>query len=80
MRLKPARELAQRGAGVLGVDEAERGEPFLGRVRAQRSVTGERVEQRSEEEPLVDRAHRRLVRRGARRVNASSAVARAWSR
>ena len=62
VRVSPLRELAQRGAGVLGVDEAERGQALLGRLGAQRPVAGQRVEQRREEEPLVDRPHGGLVR------------------
>ncbi len=42
---------------MVGVDEAERGEPFLGRLGAQRTGPGEGVEDRREEQPLMDPAN-----------------------
>ena len=51
----------ERSARLLDVAEAERGEPFLAAAIEQRADAGERVEQRREEELLVDRAHDRLV-------------------
>ena len=59
---QPERELADRGAGPLHVGEAERGEPLLRGLGRQRARTRESVEQGSEEEPLVNRPHRGLVR------------------
>ena len=43
------------------VDEAEGGEALLGRLRRKCADTGERVEDRREEQPLVDRTNRRLM-------------------
>ena len=60
-RVRPAAQLAHRGAGALDVGEAERGEPFLGGFRGQRAGAGERLEQWREEEALVDAPHRPLV-------------------
>ena len=61
-RVRPNGELADRGAGPLDVGEAERGQPLLGRARRQGPGAGEGVEQGREEQPLVDRSHRGLVR------------------
>ena len=58
---EPGGQLVQRGARLVDVVEAERGEPFLGRGLGQRADAGERVEQRREEQLLVDRAHDGLV-------------------
>ena len=43
------------------VDEAERAEPLLGRVGGQGAGSGQGVEDRREEQSLVDRSHRTLM-------------------
>src|SRR5207245_399979 len=59
---EPERELAYGGARALDVDEAESRESLLGRLRRERPGPRERVEQRREEQALVDRSHRSLMR------------------
>ena len=54
-------QLAHRGPGAFDVGEAERGEAFLGGLRGERTGAGERLEERGEEEPLVDAADGTLV-------------------
>ena len=54
-------ELADRGPRALDVGEAERGEALLGRLGRQRAGAREGLEQRREEQPFVDAAHRELV-------------------
>ena len=58
---EPGGQLVERGARLLDVAEAERGQPFLRGVHRQRADAGQRVEQRREEQLLVDRAHDRLL-------------------
>ena len=54
-------QLPHRGAGALDVGEAEGGETFLGGLGREGTGPGERLEQRREEEALVDAPHRPLV-------------------
>ena len=61
-RVKPGVSSSSAARGALDVGEAERGEALLRGLGGQRAGPGERVEQRREEQPLVDRPHRGLVR------------------
>ncbi len=54
-------ELAHRGPRALDVGEPERGQAFLRRLGRQRTGAREGLEQRREEQPFVDAAHRELV-------------------
>ena len=55
-------ELVQRASGVFRVDETERAQSFFDRLFRQASNAGERVEERCEEQTLVNRPDGRLVR------------------
>ena len=55
-------QLAQRRARALDVGEPERAQPFLGGRGAQDACTRQRVEDRREEELLVQAAHHGLLR------------------
>ncbi len=54
-------QLDERRARVRRVDEPERGEALLGGLGREGTGTGQRLEDRREEEPFVDRAHGSLV-------------------
>ncbi len=75
-------ELADRGTRALDVGEPERGQPFLRRLGRQRTGAREGLEQRREEEPFVDAAHRALVLAvlGLERVRARCVPGRRGSR
>ena len=57
-----AGQLAQGGPGVRRVGESEHGEALLGQLGRERAGAGERLEDRREEQPLVDRADGCLMR------------------
>ena len=58
---EPDGELPHRGSRALDVGEAERGEAFLGRLGRERAGAREGLEERREEQTLVDGPHRALV-------------------
>ena len=58
---EPVGELPHRRSRALDVGEAERGEAFLGRLGRERAGAREGLEERSEEQTLVDAPDRALV-------------------